>query len=236
MSNFNFTSQPEYELNTSLTEEMINLYGVLTKFLITEKINPDPNVFGDYSHLKSDSSKIYDIYMMPENTEEWDTSQYGMNEFGLLNFDNVSLFVAKSSFDVLGTVNNEFANIIGNLIVFPNNKIMEVTDVEWMVPGVNNLFTYNDTKSVYKLTCKPYEFKLINELDNVDIEANNDANAPYETLDVYFDELIGQATAQDEEASVTPQVSTVEKTVGSLDTKVDKPIVDNTEDDVWGNY
>ena len=77
--NFNSSSTPDYALNTSLIEEVISLYGVLTKFLITTKINEDPTVFGDYSHLKSDNAKIYDIYMMPENSEEWDMGDYSFN-------------------------------------------------------------------------------------------------------------------------------------------------------------
>jgi len=233
--NFNFSENPEYDLNTSLTEEMINLYGILTKFLVTEKINKDDAVFGDYSHMKSNNQSIYEMYMIPENTEEWDTSSYDYNEFGLTNFDNVNLFVAKSSFEQVPEIVNDTESIMGQLIVFPNNKIMEITDFDWMVPGVNNLFSHNDVKSVYKLTCKPYDFKLINELDNVDIDFENDPDVPYDTLDTYFSELIGQATAQDVAAEVTPSVTTVVKT-GGVDTKVDKAIVDKTEDDVWGSY
>jgi len=226
--NFNFNSQPEYQLNTSLAEEMIRLYGVLTKFIVTEKINKDDNVFGDYSHMKSDSTRIYDIYMLPENSEDWDTDNFSLTSFGMVNFENVSLFVAKSSFDPIALP----GSVTGNLIMFPNNKVMEITNADFVVPGVNNLFTYSDAKSVYKLTCKPHDFKLINELDNVDI--SNEPDVPYETLDVYFQELVDRSVSQDTEAEVTPQVTTVENKL--LDEKKEKPIVDRTEDDVWGQY
>lgn len=226
--NFNFNSQPEYQLNTSLAEEMIRLYGVLTKFLVTEKINKDDNVFGDYSHMKSDSTRIYDIYMLPENSEDWDTDSFSLTSFGMVNFENVSLFVAKSSFDPLSPP----GSITGNLIMFPNNKVMEITNADFVVPGVNNLFTYSDAKSVYKLTCKPYDFKLIDELDNVDISTEPDV--PYETLDVYFQELVDRSDAQDTEAETTAQVTTVENKL--IDEKKVKPIVDRTEDDVWNQY
>ena len=136
--NFNFSQQPEYQLNTSLIEETIKLYGILTKFLVTEKINTDDNVFGDYSHLKSDNSKIYDIYMLPETSEEWDTASYNFNSFGLTNFENVVLFAAKSDFN--GADYDELSEIVGNLIVLPNNKVMEITDVDLTTPGINNLF------------------------------------------------------------------------------------------------
>lgn len=226
MSNFNFSTQPEYSLNTSLTEEMINLYGVLTKYLITEKINSDPNVFGDYTHLKSDSNKIYDIYMLPEVSEDWEQTDFSFSQFGITNTENINLFASYPQFVNAGLDPNE---ITGNLIVLPNNKIMEITHVSFEVPGVNNLFVYDDQKSVIKLGCKPYDFKLIQELDNVDISV--DPQVPYETLDTYFQELIDRSDAQDTEAEVTPQV-----TVNVNDTKVEKAIVDRTEDDIWGSF
>jgi hypothetical protein len=225
--NFNFSAQPEYNLNKSLIEEMINLYGILTKFLVTEKINEDPNVFGDYSHMKSDSNKIYDIYMLPENSEEWDQEDFSFQQFGLVNSENISLFAARSAFD---DVFDEDDRIMGNLVILPNNKIMEVTAVSYETPGVNNLFTNKDAKSVLKLTCKPYDNKLIQELDNVDISADEN-DVPYETLDTYFQELIDVQEEQDTEAEVTPQVQ-----VNVNDTKVQKPIVDKSEDDVWGSF
>ena len=229
---FNFNSAPEYSLNTSLTTEMISLYGVETKFLVVERINRDDVVFGDYSHLKTDNTQIFDMTMLPENSEDWDESGYRLTEFGLTNFENISLFVAKASFD--GVL--ELKEIVGNLIIFPNNKIMEITDVDATTPGINNLFTYNDTKSVYKLICKPYQAKIIHELDPEHISVAEDPVAePYETLDNYFDELINQAVAQDDEAEVIPQVNTVDKSQ-SADQIVVKPIVDNDEDDVWGQF
>lgn len=229
--NFNFSKQPEYQLNTSLIEEVIRLYGILVKFLVTEKINEDKTVFGDYSHMKSDNNRIYDIYMLPETSEDWDSGGFGMSQFGIMSLENIVLFAAKSSF--AQPDHDEMDEIVGNLIVLPNNRVMEITNVEVTVPGVNNLFTYNDAKSVYALTCKPHDFKLINELDTVDISV--DPTVPYETLDVYFQELIGTKVEQETESEVTPQVTTINKNT-AYDTKVLKPIVDKTEDDVFGNF
>ena len=231
--NFNFSKQPEYQLNTSLIEEVIKLYGILVKFLVTEKINEDKTVFGDYSHMKSDNNKIYDIYMLPEASEDWDVGGFGMSQFGLMSLENIVLFAAKSSFDPNPDNIEDQHEILGNLIVLPNNRIMEITNVEITTHGVNNLFTYNDAKSVYALTCKPYDFKLINELDNVDISV--DPTIPYETLDVYFQELIGVKDDQDDSTQVTPEVTTIDKTT-VFDTKVKKPIIDKSEDDVFGGF
>lgn len=231
--NFNTSKQPEYQLNTSLIEEVIRLYGIVVKFIITEKINEDKTVFGDYSHMKSDNDKVYDIYMLPETSEDWDSGGFGMSQFGLMSLENITLFAAKSSFDPIPDSVEDQHEILGNLIVLPNNRVMEITNVEATTPGVNNLFTYNDAKSVYKLTCKPHDFKLINELDTVDISI--DPTVPYETLDVYFQELIGDKVEQDTSSNVTPEVTTIDKTT-VLDTKVKKPIIDRSEDDVFGGF
>jgi len=228
--NFNFTAQNEYTLNTVLATEMINLYGILCKFLVTEEQNRDSYVFGDFSHLKTDNSKIFDIHMLPENSEDWDTGGYNFNDFGITNFDNVVLFAPKTSFDVIFP--GDFKLIQGCLVVLPNQKVMEITDVDPTVPGVNNLFTYNDAKSVFKLTLKPHAFKLIAELDNLDIAAGD---VPFEGLDVYFNELISEKDSQDIALTVTPEVPAVDKS-GATDTIVEKPVVDTSEESVWGDF
>jgi hypothetical protein len=166
--------------------------------------------------------------MLPEVSEDWEQADYSFAQFGIVNTENITLFAAYSNFLNMGT---DLDHITGNLIVLPNNKIMEVTQTSYEVPGINNLFVNSDVKSVVKLMCKPYDNKLIQELDNVDIDYENDVAVPYDTLDTYFQELIDTSAEQDAEAEVTPQV-----TVNVNNTKVEKPIVDRTEDDVWGQF
>ena len=66
--NLNFSNQPEYDLNKSLIKEVIDTYGIKIKFLKTEKINID-NVLGDFSHMKTDKDKIFEMFALPENSE-----------------------------------------------------------------------------------------------------------------------------------------------------------------------
>jgi hypothetical protein len=237
-TNLNFTNQNEYQLNESLTVECINLYGVPVKYLITEKINRDDTVFGDYSHMKSDNANIFDLNVLPENSENWDQGGYSNTSFGLINYNNVTLFVARASFDNIPDTNEETVDaIVGNLLVFPNNKIMEITDLSYFTEGINNLYTYPDQKTVYKLTCKPYDHKLIHELDNTDMHYHQ--TEEYETLDGYFEELIDQAAEQDEEAEIIEQVPSVIENADpetGFDERVEKPIVDRNEDDIWGSF
>ena len=232
MYNYNMDNSPEYNLNASLIDECITLYGIPTKFLVTTKLNSDDTVFGDYSSIKTDGTKIFDVYMLPENTESWDSGGYNFSDFGLLNNDNCSCFVSKLSVETIGL---EFKSLYGNLVVMPNNKIMEVTDVQFEVPGVNNLFTFKNAKSVYKLTLKPYAVKLTDEIDTGDISVDPDED--YSTLDNYFNELLDVKISQDTEMEINPAVDTINKEDGvEIDIVQKKPRVSRVEDSVFGEF
>jgi hypothetical protein len=233
MYNYNTTAAPEYNLNADLIDECINLYGVPTKFLVVQKLNSDDVVFGDYSSIKTDNSKIFDVYMMPENSDSWDSGGYNFSEFGLLNNDSTTVFVSKNS--VQNIIELDFKELYGNLVVMPNNKIMEVTDVQFEVPGVNNLFTYSNEKSVYKLTLKPYAVKLTDEINQRDISI--DDSEDYTTLDNYFDELLDLKTAQDSEMEINPAVDVIKKEIGTeIDTVQRKHRVSAEEDSIFGEF
>lgn len=238
--NFNFSNKAEYKLNTSLINEVINLYGIKVKYIITEKVNQDFSVFGDYSHLKSDSKQIFDMFALPETSESFDISSFNFDEFGFTSYENCNLFVATKSFENV----SEMKDIVGNLFVFPNNKVFEITNIDWMTPGINNLYTFNDAKSVYKLSCKPYDFKLINELNQQDLineftgadaepELPKDPN--YDSLDGYFAELSKQKQRQDTEAELK-DTATVTIKGKDADTKDKKPLYNKDEVDIWNGY
>lgn len=236
--NYNFNSAPDYDLNASLIDEVINLYGVLVKFLKVQHINTDDFVFKDYSSIKTDSSNIFEIYLMPENTESWDNTGYAFSQFSLVDMNNVNMFCSKNSIESMSL---DIKNLIGNLVVLPNNKIMEVTNYDFCTPGVNNLFTFNNYKSVYKLTLVPYNVKLNDELNQVDIlhrDTSELGQVNYETLNKYFDELINIKNDQDFEAEIKDTVQVVQKTgsLSNIDIVINKPIISREEDDVFGNF
>ena len=231
MYNFNTNESAEYDLNTELIDECINLYGVQTKFLVVQKLNSDDTIFGDYSSIKTDNSKIFDVFMMPENSDSWDSGGYNFSEFGMLNNDTCTVFVSKNS--VQNIIELDFKELYGNLVVMPNNKIMEVTDVQFEVPGVNNLFTYSNSKSVYKLTLKPYSVKLTDEINKADISISDTED--YNTLDNYFDELLDIKIAQDTEMEINPSQITIRKEP-DIDIVSQKPKVSKVEDSVFGEF
>jgi hypothetical protein len=150
----------EYELFRSQTQEIISLYGIYIKYLIVNKINKDI-IFGEHSHIKVDNEQVHEMYMLPEETETWSGGGDLFSKFGLQNLDTLNFFIGVEDMEKIhpNIVNREGKGwdfIIGNLIVLPNNKIMEVTNFEPEVEGNNNLFPYDLKKNVYKITCKSY--------------------------------------------------------------------------------
>lgn len=160
--NFNIGSaghDGEYNLFKSQTQELINLYGVNVKYLIVEKVNKD-FIFGEYSHIKVDGDSAFEMFMLPSETEAWNGGDL-FGKFGLQNLDTMNMFIGVDDMEKIhpNIVNKEgkgWDGIIGNLVVFPNNKIMEITAFKHEVEGNNNLFTYDNRKNVYEITLKTY--------------------------------------------------------------------------------
>ena len=262
--NFNYSKKPEYQLHTSMIEEVINLYGVQIKFLVVQRINLDDVVFGDFSHLKSDGSKIYDMMALPETSESFDIQNYQFSEFGFNLFENTALYMSAKAFK---DINLEMKSIIGNLIVFPNNKVHEITDVDWQSPGINNLYTYQDQKAVYKLSTKPYEFKLNSEIENEHVQNDytpdditqftkdidtafsqelpqdfkpTESDLNFDKLDNYFDELLRVKDDQKQEAEIRDTVKTAVKPDQPFEPikerKQDSPLLITKESNPWNEF
>lgn len=220
--NFNTTKKPDYRLQGRLINEMINLYGVPVKLLLTEKLDKDDIVFGDYSSVKVDKDKVFEIKALPENSENWDDISTNFSEFGMLNVENIRMFI--SSKTVHKIFDEEFKPIRGlqnNLIILPNDKIMEITDVDFHVPGVSNLYTYNDDKNCYKISLKPYHVKLTDNLNDIKDDMVNPET--YEQLDKYFDELTSSEDNLKEEAK------------DNIDTDSGKTVLEEA-DSVFGRF
>jgi hypothetical protein len=149
----------------------------------------------------------------------------------MLNLDAVAVFVSKNT--VENIMELDFKQMYNNLVVMPNNKVMEVTDVQFEVPGVNNLFTFKNAKSVYKLTLKPYALKLTDEINKQDISIEDGED--YSTLDNYFDELLDRKTAVDTEMEINPSVDTIIKS-DPIDIVQKKPFINKTEDSIFGEF
>lgn len=235
--NLNFYNKPEYDLNRSLITEMISMYGIQVKFVKVKKINEDL-VFKDYQHLVADKKDIVEMYALPENTDSFDSSGYQFNSFGFTDLNNLSIFISVESFGEI-----KFKEIVGNLIVLPSNKILEITDVTFQVPGINNDFVNNNSRTVYKLTLTPYEFKLTDNLSDIQKPTEDLSALDYspKSLDSYFEELMKEKEDLETELEVKDSQTVSKETnlVDSFERPIDEKVKSQrnvTSDDVWGSF
>lgn len=235
--NLNFYNNPEYELNRSLITEMISMYGIQVKFVKVKKINED-NLFKDYQHLVADKNDIIEMYALPENSDSFDSSGYQFNSFGFTDLNNLSVFISVESFGEI-----KFKEIVGNLIVLPSNKILEITDVTFQVPGINNDFVNNNSRTVYKLTLTPYEFKLTDDLSEIQKPSDDlsPLDTPPKSLDDYFEELMKEKEDLETELEVKDSQTVSKETnlVDSFERPIDERVKSQknvTTDDVWGSF
>lgn len=189
--NFNLNLQNnEYNLQNSLTDEVIRIYGIPVRLVIAEKMNKD-FTFGDFSHLKT--SDYHELYMLAENTEEFEQGELLSSQFGIIPESNINFFVSRNQVENLF---KDLSKILGSLLVLPSLKVLEITDIQLEVPGINNLFTQANVKNCYKLKCRSYSFKGTNELSYNILEpseqakeTNKDLQNEFKTLENYFEEL-----------------------------------------------
>jgi len=183
--NFNYSTDgshnSEYDLFRSTTEEMINLYGIKIKYIITEKVNQD-TIFGEHSHLRIDNENVHEFFAKPEETSQWEGDNSLYSKFGLQNMDTMNIFVSRTDMEKIHPeiVNREGKATVdnlphGNLVSFDSNKLMEVTEMRLTSDtfGNNNVFDSNLTKNVYKLTLKSYianrdDYSTADDISNSD--------------------------------------------------------------------
>lgn len=206
--NFNLPIQ-EYDLSGSVTEELIRLYGAACKLVLTDKLGIDLT-FGDFSHFKADNKSCFEIYAMPENSEEFDTYEKLQTQFGVPIETSISFYVSKiSAYNLLQPSNNSkneysvtepderIRKLISSLIITPSGKIFEITDIILDCLGLNNAFLYTHSKNVYKFKCKTYVYKNADELDINGVVEDPDLyekqkgynNNTINELENYFDRL-----------------------------------------------
>jgi hypothetical protein len=232
MFNLNKSNKPDYELTKKNIAEMINIYGVESNFIYTNKMNKD-FVLKDFSHFVA-NQKPFEIYLLPEDTSNW-SSDMSWDMWGLNNLRTISFFMSSDTYNKISDkffINGE-GTIINSLLIMPNGSVLEISDVDYDFEGGNNLFLYNDNKSVYKITTRIYNHskqdeinieddlstseRVVKTIDDglLDIEFNEDeiSEKSFEDLDEYFSSLDNNKTEQDEEGQ---KISNSDSVFGSL--------------------
>lgn len=197
----------EYNLNGLQTEEVIRIYGICVKVVLTEKINKH-QTFGDFTHLKADNKSVFQVYVIPENTEDFNEIERNITQLGLPYDGTVDFFISRitayqfyqksnnnqNEIDLTQT-NEIIQKLQGSLIILPSGKILEITKVDLDAIGGNNQFLAAIDKNAYKLHCRTYIHHTANELE-IDTSIKDpdipDKVAPdmLDSLDKYFDEMV----------------------------------------------
>ena len=174
---YNFNNYAnEYELHGNVTAEMIDLYGLEVTYIKTEKVNKD-TLLSEYGFLRADNTNVYKIYMYPENTQQFNAQNDLLTKFGIIMQDEISLYVSKREF-IKVFPSSDFQRGVNDLIMLPSQQIFEISDIEAQVVGVNNMFTYNNTKNVYLVKCKPYNYNY----DQIEITDEEDEPINFDEL------------------------------------------------------
>lgn len=226
MINLNFSQKAEYKLFNDQTYEYIRMYGIPCKLILTKKCGRD-GVFGDYTHYEVDNAKTFQIYGLPENPEGFDMQQYMFEDYGISDYNTCNIFVSTYDFDEKHS-NLKLNEIIGNFVVLPSGKVMEITSVDYMTPHVNNLFAYADRKSVYKLTLDPYEFRVQDNInheelkhsdpefkDSSEVEMSNDTKIVYDDVLEEARDKYTEAIQSGDQDSITELFNDLEETTES---------------------
>jgi len=203
--NLNYSHEPEYSLYNSLTNELISIYGVLTKYIVTEKVSISENTFGEWTSLKAESDDVHEVYLLPDTQETYQGQNIMFDQFGLGNFSTMDFFISEGDLHTIfpnWEKSNSFNDMVSDLLLMPSGKVLEITHVEPLVEGVNNLFAYDDPKNTIKITTRNYEFRQNDEVDIKAITDPNNTESEKETqehLDDYFTKLLDSEDIPDED-------------------------------------
>lgn len=207
--NLNFNEDPSYQLHRDLIEEMISIYGIPVKFILTDKMTEPgiysgsrDNVFQSFSSIKPlqgfDIEQAQEtLYAYPTAHEEYGNGMaFSFNNFGVINDDTFDLLIAINSLKFLADRDEELVHpsrVISSLIVMPNGKVFEVTNCTMHTEGKNNAFLYSNTPSAYQLSLKSYSFDITNTPDNpIDKIAANVVDGRLEELAAVKDFIEGE--------------------------------------------
>lgn len=199
MINLNYSHKPEYDLYNSITDELITGYGVLVKYIITEKVNLDYDTFGEWTSLKANQDDVHEVHLLPETQENWQGQNIMFDQFGLGNFSTMEFYISERELHTAFPQWEDSYNIndmLSDLIIVPSGKVLEITHVEPLVTGINNLFIYDDNKNTIKITCRNYTFREADEIEITNLSPSEQKSQ--DNLDKYFTKLLHSDEIPDE--------------------------------------
>ena len=231
----------EYDLFNSQTDEMIDMFGLVIKYVKTEGVNLD-EIFGEYTHKYIKQDSLIEMSVLPENSEELEQLGNTFGKFGFLNTEMFNFYISKTTADKLNYSNIE-SMAVGDIAVLPNGKKFEITFVENEVNGTNNMFPYTNEKNVYLLKAKLWSYNSDEKEKPTTVVDENGDEQIKDTLNDFdfsgLDEIFNNSENLVEEVTddVTNEVTTTK--IDNKRLKVQKEEVekiDIVKGDVFGEW
>lgn len=178
----------DYILQGAVTSELIDMYGLSVRYFSTELINED-NILNEFQHLKLDNLNAFDINVYPEDLEGFKDNDDILSKFGFTSTSSTNFFISSKTISKIFDSQNDITQMIGGVLKVPSGKLLEITNIDVEVPGINNLFLYNNQKNVFLLKTKPYAYN-IDDIDTdtkLEMEFNEDISYPTPSGDLVPD-------------------------------------------------
>ncbi|QPX63182.1 putative neck protein [Campylobacter phage F370] len=206
--------QNEYQLFGTLSAEIIDMYGFQLTYIKTKRLGHD-KVLDDIINYGTEAT--YQIFALPENAEMFDERGDILNKFGIFTMDSMNLFISANTMKRIFQDESKIPSAVGDILLLPSGKYIEITSIEHQVPGANNQFTYSNSKNVYMLRCKSFNYNHDN-IPTLEEVNNEEVN---ESLDEIFN-LVGSAEnskdkIKEEQDKESPLVKGTDSVFGYLD-------------------
>jgi hypothetical protein len=218
---WNLNNKPNnYSLSGRLTGTLIDMYGIKARFYKSNLVGSD-NIFNESQHISLETANAFDVFVYPENADAFESDDI-LSKFGMMSMSTTNLFIsAKSVSKILSNNgdNQDVMSLVGGVVKLPSDKMLEVTNIDIMTDGLNNMFMYKNQKNCYTLICRPHAYSF-DEIDN-DIKQEmdfNDDNDIVPDMSYVFgiDHTAGDTLTQVKQESTIPASQDMDPVFGRL--------------------
>lgn len=217
---WNLNNKPrDYVLSGRLTNELIDMYGLQVRFYKANLVRSD-NVFNESQHISLETDNAFDVFVYPENPGAFESDDI-LSKFGMMSMSTTNLFISAKSVDkILNNNQQDVMSLVGGVVKLPSDKLLEVTNVDIMTDGLNNMFMYKNQKNCYTLICRPMSLIIGSEIDDEikqEMDFNDESNLMVDMSYVFgIDHTAGDTKTQVKQESTIPESSDMDPVFGRL--------------------
>jgi hypothetical protein len=196
--------------------------------LFSEKINKD-FTFKDFTHFKVAPDKATQIYVMPEDPNNWEDTET-FNQFGFFNNGTQHVFITKDTIlelypEIDESTETWRTELLNSLLLLPSNTLLEITNIEQYHENMNKLWAFQDQITSYRLAVKVYDANIgdegVSEIkDTIKLEEQDifekDEIVSTEDIDAFFSKIDEKRDERDHRAKLDPPAANNDNVFGNL--------------------